>query len=128
MPALIIPFLICPPGLILFAYIINNHGNIYVAAVGTAMQTAAMVFVPSVVLSVVVDAYPQSGSEALVLVNAGKNLVAFGISMAGPTWLAKEGLKKIFWEMAAIQWAALALAVPLYFFGPLLRRKTAFLI
>lgn len=128
MPALIIPFILCPPGLLLFAYIINQHGSMYTAAVGTAMHTASLVFVPSVVLSVVVDAYPQTGSEALVLINAGKNLIAFGITVSSPTWLMKEGLVKMFWQMAAIQWAVLALGVPLFFFGPKLRQKTMFLI
>jgi MFS family permease len=128
MPALIVPFIICPPGLLLFAYIINQRGNMYTAAVGTALQTASLVFVPSVVLSVVVDAYPHTGSEALVLINAGKNLIAFGVTVSSPHWIVKEGLVKMFWQMAAIQWAVLALGVPLFFFGPWLRKKTQFLI
>ena len=128
MPALIIPFIICPPGLLLFAYIVGKHGDIYTAAVGNAMQTAALVFVPSVVLSVVVDAYPQTGSEALVLINAGKNLIAFGITVSCSKWLSREGLVPMFWQMAAVQWAVIALGVPLFFFGPWLRKKTAFLI
>jgi MFS family permease len=128
LPALIIPFVICPPGLLLFAYIINQHGSIYTAAVGTALQTAALVFVPSVVLSVVVDAYPETGSEALVLINAGKNLIAFGITVSVPTWLHRYGLVKMFWQMAAAQWAVLSLGVPLFFFGPWLRNRTQFLI
>ncbi|KAL2066175.1 hypothetical protein VTL71DRAFT_2246 [Oculimacula yallundae] len=125
MPALIFPFIICPPGLLLFAYIISEHRSVYLAAVGSALQTAALVFVPSVVLSVVVDAWPESGSEAVVLINAGKNAVAFGITLSTPKWLMSQGIVKLFWELAGIQWAVLALGVPLYFCGPWLRRKSS---
>lgn len=128
LPALIAPFLIAPPGLILFAYTVSQGGNIYVAAVGSAMQISALVFVPSVVLSVVVDGWAQSGAEALVLINAGKNLVAFGLTLATPTWYASQGLVNMFWELAAVQWGVLLFAVPLFFLGPWIRRKTMWLV
>ena len=67
------------------------------------MQTASLVFIPSVVLSVVVDAYPQTTSEALVLINARKNLIAFRITVSSPAWIKKEGLVTIFWQVAAAQ-------------------------
>ena len=76
------------------------------------------------VLSYVVDAYPRESGEALVLINAGKNLVAFGVTKGNAQWLVGEGLKKMYGEMAAIQWAVLLLAAPLYFLGPSLRRAT----
>lgn len=76
------------------------------------------------VLSYVVDAYPTEGGEALVLINAGKNVVAFGIVKGNAQWLAKEGLTKMYCEMAGIQWAVLFLGLPLYFAGPWLRRNT----
>lgn len=76
------------------------------------------------VLSYVVDAYPTESGEALVLINAGKNLVAFGVTKGNAQWLASQGLRKMYCEMAGIQWAVLVLAVPLYYFGPWLRVKT----
>ncbi|KAL3422090.1 hypothetical protein PVAG01_06246 [Phlyctema vagabunda] len=124
MPALIFPFLIAPPGLILFAYMVEEHKSYYTSAVGYAMQATGLVFVPSVVLSYVVDAYPQSGSEALVLINAGKNLIAFGVTLSCNDWLVKEGLKKMFCELAGAEWIILACGVPLYFAGPRLRKAT----
>jgi MFS family permease len=123
-PALVLPFLLCPAGLMLYAYTLADYKSVYVIAVGFALQAAGLCFVPSVVLSYVVDAYATESGEALVLINAGKNLVAFGITKANAQWLASQGLKKMYSEMAGIQWAILALAVPLYFFGPWLRAKT----
>lgn len=124
MPALIFPFIISPPGLILFAYMIDQHKSYYLSAVGYCMQVTGVVFVPSVVLSSVVDAYPRSGGEALVLINAGKNVIAFGVTLSCNDWLAKEGLVKVFCELALAQWGLLLLGIPLYFAGPWLRKAT----
>lgn len=123
-PALIFPFFLCPWGLILYSFIVSEGKSKYVAAIGFALQAAGLCFVPSVVLSYVVDAYPRESGEALVLINAGKNLVAFGVTKGNAQWLASEGLKKMYGEMAGIQWAVLVLAVPLYILGPWLRRVT----
>lgn len=127
-PALIFPFLIVPPGLILFAYMIAEKRSFYLAAIGYAMQSAGLVFVPSVVISYVVDAYPASGGEALVLINAGKNLVAFGLTKTCVQWLNTSGLEKMMCELAGAQWALLVLGLPLYFAGPWLRKKTLALL
>jgi MFS family permease len=114
--------------LILYAYTVAQGGSKYTAAVGVAFQAAGLCFVPSVVLSYVVDAYPTENGEALVLINAGKNIVAFGVVKGNASWLATQGLKKMYGEMAGIQWAVLALALPLYFLGPWMRAKTQKLV
>lgn len=124
-PALIVPFLVCPPGFVIFAYMIDQQRSYALSAIGYAMQSASLVFVPAVVLSYVVDTYQVTGGEALVLINAGKNLVAFGIVTVANDWLAVAGLTKMFWEMAATQWAVLSLAFGLYFFGPWLNKLTS---
>lgn len=79
---------------------------------------------PSVMLSYVVDSYPRTSGEALVLVNASKNVVAFGLARVAYAWMAMEGVEKMFYEFAGIQWAVLALGLPLYFAGPWLRART----
>jgi MFS family permease len=123
-PALIFPIFLCPWGLILYSFIVSEGKSKYVAAIGFALQAAGLCFVPSVVLSYVVDAYPRESGEALVLINAGKNLVAFGVTKGNAQWLTSQGLKKMYGEMAAIQWAVLLFAIPLYFLGPSLRKVT----
>ncbi|GLA49953.1 hypothetical protein AnigIFM63604_005958 [Aspergillus niger] len=122
MPALIIPFLVAPPGLILFAYAIASSKSLYVSATGYAMQASALVFVPSVTMSYIMDVYPQSGSEAIVLINAGKNVVAFGVTVSGADWVDRDGIVRVCWELAAVQWVVLALALPLYVFDSAVRR------
>lgn len=128
LPALIVPFLICPLGLILYAYTFAQKGSYVSAGVGQSMQVAAMVLVPSAVLSVVVDAYPKGGGDAMVMINAGKNLIAFGITLGSTDWIMNEGLVNMFWEMAAVQWAVLLFAFPLFFCGVWLRSKTLWIV
>ena len=124
LPALIFPFLIAPPGLILFAYILGEKRSFYIAGIGYAMQSTGSVLVPAVVLSYVVDAYPRRSGEALVLINAIKQAVTFGFTKAIPTWFNDQGTEKMFVQIAAIQWGILFLALPLYFVSPWLRVKT----
>ncbi|KAJ5924450.1 hypothetical protein N7466_008637 [Penicillium verhagenii] len=124
LPALILPFLVCPVGLIVFGYTIY-HGQHYVRpAVGSAICAAGLTLVPSVMLSYVVDAYPRTAGEALVLVNTSKNVVAFGLATGAYSWMAEKGVNTMFYEFAGVQWAVLALALPLYIFGPWLRART----
>lgn len=88
------------------------------------MATAGLALIPSVMLSYVIDSYPKTSGEALVLVNASKNVVAFGLAKGSYTWMAKEGVAKMFYEFAGIQWACIFLGLPLYLFGPMVRART----
>lgn len=123
-PALLLPFLICPPGLVLYACTLAAKRSYVVAEVGYAMQSAGLVLVPSVTLSYTVDTYPRRSGEAPVLINAIKNTVAFALAKSTNSWLRDKGLRKMLVEMAAVQWAILSLALPLYFASPWLRQKT----
>jgi MFS family permease len=128
LPALLVAFVIAPPGLLVYAYVISNQGSVYAAATGYAMQISGLVLVPSTVLSVVVDGWPETGSEALVLINAGKNAIAAGVTLSSADWLTGEGLVKMCWEMTAIQWVILSLGFIVYFLGPWARKKTLWLL
>ncbi|KAJ5709476.1 hypothetical protein N7493_010810 [Penicillium malachiteum] len=124
LPALILPFLICPIGLIVFGYTVAREQNYIRPAVGSAICAAGLALVPSVMLSYVVDAYPRVAGEALVLVNTSKNVVAFGLATGAYSWMEEQGVDKMFYEFAGIEWAVLALGLPLYFAGPWLRART----
>ncbi|KAJ6115656.1 hypothetical protein N7523_006073 [Penicillium sp. IBT 18751x] len=124
LPALIVPFLICPVGLVVFGYTVARSAHYIQPAVGAAINSAALTLVPSVMLSYVVDSYPHTSGEALVLVNASKNIVAFGIARSAYSWMASSGVDNMFYELAGIEWAAIGLALPLYFAGPWLRSRT----
>ncbi|KAI9925551.1 hypothetical protein MW887_005932 [Aspergillus wentii] len=80
LPTLIIPFLACPVGLIVFGYTVAHQEHYTRPAVGAALAASGLAMVPSVMLSYIVDSYPATSGEALVLVNASKNVVAFGLA------------------------------------------------
>ncbi|RAL14274.1 putative MFS transporter [Aspergillus homomorphus CBS 101889] len=124
-PALIVPFCIAPVGLVVFGYTTAHQMHYALPALGSAMCAAGLTLVPSVMLSYVVDSYPHASGEALVLVNVSKNVVAFGLSKGSVDWMMQQGLAKMFYEFAAIEWAVLALGLPLYFAGPWIRKRTA---
>ncbi|OJJ48753.1 hypothetical protein ASPZODRAFT_150923 [Penicilliopsis zonata CBS 506.65] len=123
LPALLVPFLICPAGLVVFGYTMAREESYLRLAVGVAMSTAALALVPAVMLAYVVDAYPAVSGEALVLVNASKNIVAFGLAKGAVPWMESHGVGRMFYEMAGIEWAVLLLALPLYFAGPSIRSR-----
>ncbi|KAJ5792671.1 uncharacterized protein N7503_008649 [Penicillium pulvis] len=124
LPALILPFLICPVGLVVFGYTVAHQQNYIRPAVGAAISAAALTLVPSVMLSYVVDAYPRTAGEALVLVNTSKNVVAFGLATGAYSWMESKGVDTMFYEFAGVQWIVLALGLPLYLAGPWLRART----
>ncbi|PYH95319.1 MFS transporter [Aspergillus ellipticus CBS 707.79] len=124
-PALIVPFLIGPVGLVVFGYTISRNMQYVAPAAGSAMSAASLTLVPSVMLSYVVDAYPHTSGEALVVVNTSKNIVAFGLSKGSVSWMTNQGVAKMFYEFAGIQWAVLTLGLPLYFAGPWIRKRTS---
>ena len=91
-------------------------------AVVYAMVASGLALIPSVILSYVVDAYPQTGGEALVLINACKNIIAFALTKKSASWLANMGVRNLFLTMSGIQWGVLLFALPLYVAGPWIRK------
>ena len=78
--------------------------------------------VPSILLSYVVDSFPDTSGQALVLINAGKNFIAFGLTLKASPWLIKLGVKIQFIEMACIELGLILIfGLILLFFGPWLR-------
>ncbi|KAF2630709.1 hypothetical protein BU25DRAFT_488863 [Macroventuria anomochaeta] len=102
--SIVIPFLLCSPGLLLFGYtyIKGSHQG---PAVGYAMQATGLVLVPAIVLSYASDSYPYDSAEVMAFVNALTHLIPFAISKIVPKWLARDAVKKLFIGMAVIQWA-----------------------
>jgi len=67
--------------------------------------------------SLVVDSYFPVAFEALVMVNAVKQLFAFGFSYGIISWVTLDG----FGAMAGIQFAITLLGLVLWYFGKKLR-------
>ena len=72
----------------------------------------------------VLDSYLPVAYEVLVLVNAVKQLFAFGFSYGVVPWVTLNGFGGAFGAMAGIQAALTLLGVPLWYFGKQLRHKS----
>ncbi|KAF8243301.1 MFS general substrate transporter [Wilcoxina mikolae CBS 423.85] len=72
-----------------------------------------------------VDSYRQYAGEALVTLNFSKNVLhGFVFSLFFNRWLQKDGAKKTFVALGAIQLGCLLFTIPLYLYGKRLRRWT----
>lgn len=122
--ALVLPFVICPPGILLFLYTYLKGSHVG-PAIGFAMQASSLAFAQTTVVSYAIDSYPQQASEAVAMINLGTHLIAYGISEATATWIINDGLKKVFITMAVVEWAILGvLPIALYILGGKIRAKT----
>jgi uncharacterized membrane protein len=80
---------------------------------------------PNVALTYVVDSYLPWAGEAMVAVNALKNLVAFGMSYGAVPWLMSSGWSKMWGAACGICAAVMLTSVVMYVFGKSARRITA---
>ena len=86
------------------------------------MQSTGLTMVPSVLLSYVVDSFPDTSGQALVLINAGKNFIAFGLTLKASPWLMQSGVKIQFIQMASTELGLILIfGLILLFFGSWLR-------
>lgn len=123
--SMIIPFIICSPGLLLFVYTFIK-GSYVGPAIGFAMQAAGLTLVPAATISYVIDSHPFHAPEAVASINLLTHLISFALSKTANDWLLRVGVKQLFIDMAVIEWALfIGLTLPLLFFGPWLRKTFA---
>lgn len=123
--SMIVPFVVCSPGLLLFGYTFLK-GTYVGAAAGFAMQAAGLTLAPSATISYAIDSYPFHAAEAVASVNLLTHLMSFALSRTAPAWLLRVGVKQLFIDMSIIQWAIfIGLTIPLLLFGSWIRLHTA---
>ncbi|KAF2436447.1 MFS general substrate transporter [Tothia fuscella] len=122
---LIIPGFIVPVGCILFGYGVERTLNWTLLFFGYAFVALGLTAVPTIGMAYVSDSYLPVSSDALLLVNGLKNIVAFGFLYGVVPWVTKEGYVNVFGTQAGVFVAILALAIPLAFYGARLRHRTA---
>ncbi|KAH6618442.1 major facilitator superfamily domain-containing protein [Boeremia exigua] len=122
--SMIVPFVVCSPGLLLFGYTFLK-GSYIGPAVGFAMQAAGLTLAPSAAISYAIDSYPFHAAEAVASVNLLTHLMSFALSRTAPAWLLRVGVKQLFIDMSVIQWAVfIGLTLPLLLFGSWIRSYT----
>ncbi|SPO25652.1 related to synaptic vesicle transporter SVOP and related transporters (major facilitator superfamily) [Ustilago trichophora] len=72
-----------------------------------------------------IDAYPERAGAILLLYCSSRGIVSFGVSLSTVNFLEKAGPRGAFNVLAILFGVVSAFGIPLYFFGPAVRRFTA---
>lgn len=82
------------------------------------------VYAPNIVITYVVESFPNLAAECLVLINIFKNLVAFLFLYTAVDWISSSGWMQVYMIMFMLASLGMLLAVPFYFFGQKWRQDT----
>ncbi|PYI21832.1 MFS general substrate transporter [Aspergillus violaceofuscus CBS 115571] len=124
LPALVVPGVIGPGGILIFGLCIAHQTHWMGVAVGYAMQAFGVAAISNVAVTYALDCYQRIAGEALVIIFVIRNTIGMLLSLYASDWIARQGVAVVFGEMTAIQAASLLLAVPLFFGGGRLRALT----
>ena len=125
LPALLPAALAAPMGCLAFGLTFANNTHWIGPCAGLFLINFGIACGPNVALTYVVDSYLPWAGEAMVTVNALKNLVAFGMSYGAVPWLMKDGWAKMWGSATGISAAVILTCVPMYLLGKASRRMTA---
>ncbi|KAH6645112.1 polyamine transporter [Truncatella angustata] len=125
LPAILIPALVGPAGILVFGLCVAHKTAWIGAAVGYAMQGFGLTAVGNVVVTYSVDGYQSLAGEALVVVFVIRNTIGMLLALYTYNWQAASGVQNTFGEMVGIQFLVLLLAIPMYFYGKRVRQWTS---
>ncbi|KAM0327035.1 hypothetical protein ACHAQA_006158 [Verticillium albo-atrum] len=122
LPALCIPTITGPLGLILYGCGIDNSWHWMVPTLGLGLLSFSIVQATNVTLVYTVDSYRPVAGEVIVSQFAFKSAFGFLLSFYTNPWVHDLGYTASYGTMAGISGAVLILWVPFYIFGSRLKR------
>ncbi|KAJ5717103.1 hypothetical protein N7488_002749 [Penicillium malachiteum] len=124
LPAMIIPAVIGPMGLLTFGLVIATGKSWAGAAIGYGMQGFGATAAANIAVTYVVDAYRPVAGETIVIVFVLRNVIVCLISTYISKWFESQGLKNAYGELVAVAYIILSFTLVMYFVGHRLRRFT----
>ncbi|KAJ5150827.1 uncharacterized protein N7482_010079 [Penicillium canariense] len=124
LPAMMIPAVIGPMGLLTFGLVIATGKAWAGAAIGYGMQGFGATAAANIAVTYVVDAYRPVAGETIVIVFVLRNVIVCLISTYISKWFESQGLKNAFGELVGVAYIILSFTLLMYFIGPGLRRFT----
>ncbi|KAJ4253434.1 hypothetical protein NW762_010592 [Fusarium torreyae] len=115
--------LIAPVGCILVAFACDRTLHWAIVAAGFGMVSFGTVYAPNISMTYLVDCYPAFVQELLVSINVAKNLVAFVFLYVAVDWVEAQGWIQVYMTMFMVCTISILLAIPLYFYGRIIRKK-----
>lgn len=82
-------------------------------------------FGPNIAITYVIDSHREITGEALVLINATKNLIAFAMILRSSEWITHSGYLQPYMIMFMIVALSMLLAIPMYIWGAKWRSSMA---
>ncbi|RBR10395.1 hypothetical protein FVER53590_25492 [Fusarium verticillioides] len=125
LPAIIVPAVIGPMGVLIFGLCIAHHTNWVGSAFGYAMEGFGLTAVSNVAVTYAVDCYPELAGEALVVIFIIRNSVGTILALYTTKWQEGTGVQNAFGQMVGLQYFLILIVVPMYMFGKRIRAWTA---
>ncbi|OAL06115.1 MFS general substrate transporter [Phaeosphaeriaceae sp. SRC1lsM3a] len=123
---LIIPFLLTSAGCVLFGYGVQETLSWVSLFFGYGMISVALTAAPTITMAYVSDCALPVNSDALLLVNGLKNVVAFGFLYGVVPWVEDAGYVNAFGTMAGIFVGVVGLGgIALVMYGARVRHSSA---
>jgi MFS family permease len=128
LPPLIPAAIISPLGGIIIGYALQNRASWVVLSVGWAMLGFGITAGCNGIQTYAMHSFPQYVGQIALLINIFKNTLGGGVSFVAVNWFFDSGALKVAGTMAGILWALYLMLIPIYFYGPGIRRwSTKFL-
>jgi len=123
---LIVPLAtLCVIGILMFGFGASRGLSWPVIYVGYGFASVALTGIASISMNYAIESYYPVAQECLEVINALKNVIAFGFVYGTVPWGLAEGFDKEFGEMAGIFVFLIGLAIPLGIFGKKIRHYTS---
>jgi MFS family permease len=142
LPAILIPGVIGPAGILIFGLCIAHKTHWIGPAVGNGMQAFGVAAISNVAVTYSLDSYKpvcilanlprtylltvnQVTGEALVIIFVIRNTIGMLVSLYAADWIERQGPAAVFGEMTAIQVVSILFAIPLFIWGDSVRAFTS---
>lgn len=119
LPMAAITAIMGPAGLILFGTTTQAHKHWIGPLFGELMVNFSAVVAGNITYTYMAETYLEHADSALVMLNALKNLAAFGIVYAVTPWNTHSGYAVAFGCLAVVLFTAHAPVLLLYYKGPI---------
>ena len=95
LPMLVVPAILAPTGLLMFGFCAQQQLHWTVGYVGYGLISVGLTSVSTIGMTYVMDCYYPVAPEALLIVNAFKNVTAFGVIYGVVPWVTRSGFQNV---------------------------------
>lgn len=120
---LVIPAILISVGCLMIGYAAQNQFHWSIIYVGYFFVNMCNI-TPTIAMSYVMDSYQEVAPEALVVMNALKNVIGFGFLFSFVPWTNSQGYGNFGLALAGSWFGWHLLALPLFFWGKTIRNYT----